>query len=144
MSNIISLITDKNDKAACDSARAIAAESALSPDNYRYFEDFASLLTDSKSYIRTRAFILCCSQARWDNEGKIKKHLGSMLRLFHDEKPTVVRQSLNAIKEVVLYRPELCPEIKAELKNIDLTKYRDSMVPLIRKDIEEVLNMMNT
>lgn len=31
-----------------------------------------------------------------------------LLQLIHDEKPTVVRQSLNALKEVVEFRPELC------------------------------------
>ena len=40
-----------------------------------------------------------------------RNELNSVLDLLQekdDEKPTVVRQSLNALKEVVEFRPELC------------------------------------
>ena len=57
------------------------------------------------------------------------------MALFHDAKPTVVRQCLNAAKEIVVFRPELSETINAELDQIDLTCYRDSMVGLIRADI---------
>ena len=72
-----------------------------------------------------RALILCCSQARWDNAGIIAKYLPQILPLIHDEKPTVVRQSLNALKEVVEFRPELCEMIEYELGKIDISGYKD-------------------
>ncbi len=87
--------------------------------------------------------ILCCSQARWDNEGVIAKYLPQMLKLVHDEKPTVVRQSLNALKEVVAFRPELCKAISMELKNMNIPGYKDSMIGLIQKDVTELKELMN-
>lgn len=86
--------------------------------------------------------ILCCSQARWDNEGIIAKYLPQMLRLVHDEKPTVVRQSLNALKEIVVYRPELDDTIASEIEKINLSDYKESMIGLIRKDINELKELM--
>ena len=82
--------------------------------------------------------ILCCSQARWDTNGQLKHFLPQMLSLLHDEKPTVVRQSLNALKEVVVFRPELSATIENELVKIDVSAYKDSMAPLINKDIDEL------
>ena len=86
--------------------------------------------------------ILCCSQARWDNEGIIAKYLPQMLRLVHDEKPTVVRQSLNALKEIVVYRPELDDTIASEIEKINLSDYKESLIGLIRKDINELKELM--
>lgn len=65
-----------------------------------------------------------------------------MLALLHDEKPTVVRQYLTALHEVILYRPELHEVIKSEVEKIDVSKCKDSMSPLIKKDIDELLDMI--
>lgn len=79
MLDLIEELTDRDDKAAYARTKEIAAASESSPEYYSRIEDFASLLNDKKTYIRTRGFILCCSQARWDNEGyaaDIYKRLG--------------------------------------------------------------------
>lgn len=143
MKDVIKQITQKDNKAAYAKTKEIVAASELSNDYYQYLDDFASLLDDDNSYIRTRAFILCCSQARWD-DGKIKKVLPIMVKLFNDSKPTVVRQCLEAIKEIVVHCPKLCPDILKAINNIDTTKYKDSMAPLIKKDIDSLIDLINT
>lgn len=143
MEELLKVLTDKDDKSAYAKTREIAAASELSPEYYPYLDTFALLLDNEKSYIRTRAFILCCSQSRWDSEGRIRGILPRMLKLFHDPKPTVVRQCLEAVKEVAVFRPELGEEVKKEIERIDLTQYRDSMSPLIRKDMDGVLELID-
>lgn len=143
MDEILKVLTEKDDKRAYAKTREIAAASELTPDYYAYLERFASLLGNGKSYIRTRAFILCCSQARWDREGRIERILPGMLALLHDEKPTVVRQCLNAIKELVVFLPELKERIRAEVLKIDPGSYKDSMAPLIQKDVDELLELLD-
>lgn len=123
-------------------AKEIAAKSAASNEYYSYFDKFVGLLSSESSYVRTRGFYLAYSQARWDKCGKLAGAMNSMLALLHDEKPTVVRQCLDALHEVALYRPELCDTIKAEVERIDLSKYKDSMSPLIKKDIHDLLKVM--
>lgn len=140
--DVISLMTDHDDKVAYANTKKLAAESEFSDIYYDNFEDFVSLLNHEKSYIRTRALILCCSQARWDTEGKIAKYLPDMLQLLHDVKPTVVRQSLNAFKEVIAFRPELSGGIKDELELIDLTQYKESMVGLIAADATQLRELI--
>lgn len=141
--NLIPKLQDKDDKKAYELAKQIGALSAESNQNYSCFEDFLGLLTASSSYVRTRGFALCCAQARWDADGKLEKALPAMLTLLHDSKPTVVRQCLAALHEVVLYKPELSEMIKAELQRIDLSSYKDSMAPLIEKDIEALTEIVD-
>lgn len=142
-SELICALQDKDDKKAYDLSKEILEMSAFSDKYYSYFEEFVSLLTSKSSYVRTRGFQLCCAQARWDKEGKLKKALPTLFALLHDEKPTAVRGCLGTLHEVVLYQPELCEIIKEELLTIDLSKYKDSMAPLIKKDMDALLKVMD-
>ena len=139
--NIKEILTEKDDTKAYAEVKKMMSESEKSDKYYAYLNDFVDLLGNTKSYVRTRAFLLCSKQAKWDKEEKLKSILPSMLTLLHDEKPTVVRQCLNALKEVVTYLPDTTKTIKKELKKIDLTKYKDSMSSLIQKDIDELIEL---
>ena len=101
------------------------------------------MLDVKRSYVRIRGFILICNQARWSENGELEAVLDKMLKLLYDTKPPVVRQCIGVLQEVVLYRPELSDKIKEKVKEIDVTKYRDSMSPLIKKDMEALLNRMD-
>lgn len=140
--HFIDILQDKDDDVAYTATKKIASESEFSDKYYKCIPEFVELLSHKKSYIRTRAMILCCSQARWDNEGVIARYLPQMLRLVHDEKPTVVRQSLNALKEIAVFRSELCETIASELEKINLSEYKESMIGLIQKDIDELKELM--
>ena len=138
MCSLIQELQDKDDRKAYALSKEICAESAESDEYYACFDGFVSLMSAKSSYVRTRGFVLCCAQARWDALGKLQAALEDMLRLLHDDKPTVVRQCLSALHEVALYRPELCPAIREELARMDPSGYKDSMAPLIEKDIQRL------
>ncbi|MDD6807044.1 MAG: GNAT family N-acetyltransferase [Oscillospiraceae bacterium] len=140
--NVIHRLQDKDDKKAYAYFKEVVAMSAKSNKYYCFFEEFASLIKEKSSYVRTRGFILCCAQAKWDADGKMVQSLPSLLEFLQDEKPTVVRQCLSALNELILYRPELSEMIKSAVEQIDLSKYKDSMVPLLKKDMELLLNAM--
>lgn len=140
--NLIYRLQDKDDKKAYALSKKIVAKSAATDEYYSCFDDFVGMMSAKSSYVRTRGFALCCAQARWDTQGKLQSALPAMLILLHDDKPTVVRQCLAALHEVALYHSELCETIMKELQSIELSKYKDSMVPLIQKDINELLKVM--
>lgn len=141
--DILGILTDKDDARAYAKVKEIAAASARSDEYLPYLETFASLLQAEKSFVRTRAFLLCCHQARWADAERMRKILPGMLVLFHDPRPTVVRQCLRAIREVAAASPSLCPAVKEELLKMDLSGYKDSVAPLIRKDIDAVLALLD-
>ena len=140
--HFIDILQDKYDNKAYAETKIIASESEASDKYYRFLPEFAKLLGSKKSYIRIRAIVLCCSQARWDDKGVLAEYLPQMMLLLHDEKASVVRQSLNALKEVVVFRPELCDAILRELGEIDISKYNESMISLIQKDIHELEDLI--
>lgn len=142
MEEILRKLTDKNDKTAYEFAKQLGVESVESDRYLAMIPMFAELLQDKSSYVRTRAFVLICNQARWADSGQIKAVLDKMLPLLNDPKPTVVRQCLGALHEVVLFRPELSDEIETALAEMDLSKYKDSMLPLILKDVEALRNLL--
>lgn len=142
MEEILRKLTDKNDKTAYEFAKQLGVESVESDRYLAMIPLFAELLQDKSSYVRTRAFVLICNQARWADSGQIKAVLDKMLSLLNDPKPTVVRQCLGALHEVVLFRPELSDEIETALAEMDLSKYKDSMSPLILKDVEALRNLL--
>lgn len=139
---ILRKLTDKNDKAAYGFMKRLAAESAGSDRYLGLIPALAELLRDKSSFVRTRAFVLICSQARWADGGQIGAVFDQMLPLLNDPKPTVVRQCLAALREVVLFRPELTERTENALAATDPGKYKDSMAPLIEKDIGELKKLL--
>lgn len=142
MNEIISRLRDKDEKAAYEFVKQLVVESAASDKYLGLIPEFAQMLTDKNSYVRTRGFGMICNQARWANDGQIEAVFDEMSALLKDEKPTVVRQCLAALHEVVLYRPELTDKIIDAVSKIDLKKYKDSMSPLIEKDMKELLRIL--
>lgn len=136
-------LTDKDDKAAYEYMELISVESAKSDKYLKKIPVFVSMLKDKSSYVRTRGFMLICFQARWADNNEIKEVFKKMIPLLNDPKPTVVRQCLSALHEVVLFRPEMSNDIKIAINKIKINNYKDSMSPLIKKDIDELLKVIS-
>lgn len=136
--DIISGLRSKNNEEAYQLLLMLEEESAVSDSLYCSFEDFIGLLKSGSAFVRTRGFRLACAQARWDKEDKLEAHLALLLAALDDEKPTAVRQRLGALCGVVRYKPQLGGRIAEKLDALDLSKYKDSMRPLIERDVEEL------
>ena len=133
MNEIILKLRDKDDNAAYEYSKLLGAESAQSDKYLPMIPQFADMLEDKSSYVRAGGFILICNQARWAKDGQIADVFDRMRVLLYDSKPTVVRQCLLALHEVVLYRSEMAEMIIDAVNHIDVSKYKESMSPLIKK-----------
>lgn len=140
--DIIAGLQNKKDTEAHQLLLQLEAQSADSDELYGYFDEFLELMKSKSSFVRTRGFRLACAQAKWDVDEKIEKNLDRLLSMLNDQKPTAVRQCLAALHIVVLYKPNLAERIGGNLDTIDLSKYKDSMSPLIQKDIEELRRLI--
>jgi hypothetical protein len=138
----IKLLFDKDDKVAYHTLLDLEGQSAESDEVYAYFDEFVKMLSNEKSYVRVRGFRLICAQARWDEHNKIESNLSLLLNELGDEKPTAVRQRLAALHGLILFKPELSRQITERLQQIDYNAYKESMAPLIRKDVEELMKLM--
>jgi len=62
----------------------------------------------------------------------------------NDEKPTAVRQALQYLTYIVLNKKELNGIIKEAVLSIDCSRFKDTMRPLIEKDIQALIKVMDT
>ena len=106
---------------------------------YNYFNEFLKMLNNEKTFIRVRGFRLICSLAKWDNENKINKNINIILKELEDEKGTSVRQCLEKLNLILMHKIELTDIIENKVRNLELSKYKESMQFLIKKDIDYIL-----
>ena len=59
-----------------------------------------------------------------------------------DAKPITARQCVKALAQVGVAKPQYIPIILSALYTADLSKYKDSMRPLIEKDILRVVRLL--
>ena len=118
-------------------------ENARSNQYYPCFDDFLRMIYGKSSFTRMRGFGLCSSLTRWDAENKIDKHLEEMLILLEDEKPTTVRTVLSCIGDILTYKPYLASKIREAISKIDCSRYKDTMAPLIQKDVEKLNKLLD-
>lgn len=135
MQEIIAKLTSKEDKYACAIADQIIAESRDTDAWYEYFDAFASLLNFPKSLVRNRALYILAANAQWDDENRFDAILPEFLSHVTDEKPITARQCIKALAQVGLAKPQYIPQILTCFHDADLTKYKESMRPLIEKDM---------
>jgi hypothetical protein len=83
--------------------------------------------------------MLLAANARYDNEGRMKKSLPRYLALLSDPKPITVRQSAQALPEILRAKPELAEEIGDTILRISLLDFKETMRKLILIDFLEVL-----
>ena len=139
---LLSMLTAKDTKQAYGAFLELERLSEETDDLYPFTEQFAEMVLDKAWAVRCRGFRLFCKQARWDGDGVIDRHLDRKLAILEDEKPTAVRQALAALLDMAPYKPELWPVIRQRVEAMDWNRYKDSMAPLIQKDIQRLLDAM--
>ena len=137
MQEIRSKLTSKDDQYACAIANQIISESQDTDAWYPYFDTVASLLNHPKSLVRNRALQILAANAQWDDENRFDAILPDYLAHVTDEKPITARQCIQALTQVGMAKPQYIPRIIACFHDADLSKYKDSMRPLIQKDMDE-------
>ena len=143
MQEIIAKLTARDNKFSCAIADKIIEESRESDTWYEYFNTFATLLNHPKSLVRNRALHILAANARWDEENRFDAILPEFLTHVTDEKPITARQCIQALAQVGMAKPQYIPQILSCFHNADLSRYKDSMRPLIEKDMattEEIWN----
>ena len=137
MQDIIAELTAKDDKYACAIADKIISESQDTDEWYDYFEVFASLLNHPKSLVRNRVLHILAVNAQWDDENHFDAIISDFLAHVTDEKPITARQCIKALAQVGKAKPQYIPKILLCFQEADLSKYKESMRPLIERDMAE-------
>jgi hypothetical protein len=110
---------------------------------YDYFDTFLEMMRSGKYIIRVRGYRLLCKQAKWDIDNRIDESIADILLNLEDERPTAVRQKIAAIQDVIKHKKELNEKIRTRLLEIEDLKFKDTMQPLIQKDIHKAIDLID-
>ena len=135
--NIVAKLTAKDDKYSCAFADKIISESQETDKWYEYFDAIAALLNHPKSLFRNRTLYILAANAQWDEDNRFDSVISDFLTHITDAKPITTRQCIKSLAQVGQAKPQYIPMILSALHDADLSKYKDSMLPLIEKDIAE-------
>lgn len=102
---------------------------------YPYINVFMDMVQSKNYYVKVRGFRLFCMQSRWDDNRFIDKNIDFVLDILNEERPTIIRQALEYLKEIAIYKGELKEKLLEKVDNLDTTKFKDTMKDLIKKDI---------
>lgn len=133
------LLTSQDDAAGYDAMNALLQESAKGDHVYSHMEHFFELLECKSSYLRTRGLLLIAANARWDKRHLLDRRIDRYLSHILDPKPITARQCIKALPGIAACKPALKDTIVAALEEADTSCYRDSMRPLVDKDINSAL-----
>lgn len=139
MKEKIKKLYGKDEKIAYNNLLELEIEVTESDELYNYFDELLEMLKNEKTHVRVRAFRLICSLAKWDKENKIDRNIDFILKELDDNTSTSVRQCLNKLNLILIYKPELSYKIENKLMKLELSKYKESMQSLIKRDIESIL-----
>lgn len=142
MKEKISSLYSLNDKEAYKVLLLLESINNKSNKLYDYFDELLKMLDGDRTYVRIRGFRLICGLARWDREGKIDKNINKILSVLDDEIGISIRQYLQALLLLLTYKVELGNIVKSKLNNLELSKYKDSLRPLIQKNINKILEYL--
>ena len=139
---MMAVLRGRNSGEAYQLLQLLEQRSAESGELYASLEDFLGLLGDKSSLVRVRGFRLACAQARWDTEGRLDAAADALLAMLEDDRPTAVRQCMAALPGLLHWRPGLAGAVREKLAALDLSRYRDSMRPLIERDVAELQKLL--
>ena len=138
------ILASKDDEYAYAYAKKIVSESRESDCWYSFFDEFIKLLEHPKSLVRNRAIYIIAANARWDSENRLDAIIDEDLKHTVDINPITARECIRSLVEIGKAKPKLVDKILETLNDADLSQYRDSMRPLIEKDIKEAVDALNS
>lgn len=137
--NLRDILCAKDVKSSYQLFVQLEQQAGEDPALFREYPLYLEMLESRSSYIRVRGFRMLCAAAKWDTQGVIRENLTKILAELGDDKPSAVRQCMATLPGLVTGRPELTWQICQAVSELDLSKYRESMAPLIRGDAEAFL-----
>ncbi|MCR1840852.1 SufBD protein [Murimonas intestini] len=137
--NLVLDLRQQDSRKAYESLKVLKQKSREDAFVYSFLDDFIQMMEDKNSYFRTRGLQLIAANARWDEDNKIDEVVDKYLKHIMDEKPITARQCIQALPEIAQYKEGLKADIVEALQHAKPECYRESMIPLVKKDIEEAL-----
>ncbi|SET99389.1 hypothetical protein [Lacrimispora sphenoides] len=140
---LVNGLRNQDNNYAYQCMKQLEEECGSSDAVYPYFDVFTEMLHDPNSYVRTRGIILIASNAKWDRDNQIDEIIDELLIHVMDEKPVTARQCIKVLPQIAVSKCHLAECIIDALETANPQRYKNSMQPLICKDIQNALESIN-
>ncbi|MGB8453148.1 MAG: SufBD protein [Anaerocolumna sp.] len=140
---LVEWLSEKNDKIRYKALLLLQCRSQYFDDVYTFWDFFCDKLKNDNSYQRSVGIILIAENAKWDTANKMDNIIADYLMLLNDKKPITVRQCIQALNKIIIYKPHLCPNIADGLMSVNMQELKETMRKLILMDILNVLIAIN-
>ncbi|MDQ5984135.1 MAG: hypothetical protein RUMPE_01171 [Eubacteriales bacterium SKADARSKE-1] len=108
-------------------------------DVYPFWDTFRDKLKSDNSYQRSIGLMLIAENVRWDKQNRMDDTIDKYLELLNDEKPITIRQCIQSLGKVAIFKPGLNRKITDCLISFDLMAIKETMRKSILLDILNVL-----
>lgn len=139
ISRIVERLSLKDDNARYQAFLLLQNRSIFFDDVYPHWDIFRSKLKSDNSYQRSIGLMLIAENARWDTERRMENTIDEYLELLNDEKPITIRQCIQSLEKIVVYKPGLNNKIAAALISFDFMSAKETMRKSILLDILDIL-----
>lgn len=135
----VRVLRSSNNREAYRALQSLQETSDSDDAVYAHIDIFIEMMRDSNSYVRTRGLVLIACNAKWDEAGKIDGIIDEYLNHVTDDKPITARQCIKSLLKLSEAKPHLVPRIASSLRHADISRFADSMRPLVQNDICDAL-----
>ncbi len=142
ISQLVEWLSLKDDNVRYQAFLLLQSRSVFADDVYPYWDIFCSKLKSNNSYQRNIGLMLIAENVRWDSENKMESISDDYLELINDEKPITIRQCIQSLEKIIVFKPELKDKIIRRLISFDLMNVRETMRKLILLDILNVISVI--
>jgi len=129
----------KDDNIRYQAFLLLQSRSMFFNDVYPFWDTFSEKLKSENSYQRSIGLMLIAENVRWDVHNRMEDTIDAYLALLKDEKPITVRQCIQSLGKVSLFKPDLNRKITDCLISFDLNDIKETMRKPILLDILNAL-----
>ncbi|MEA4890365.1 MAG: hypothetical protein VB070_12995 [Clostridiaceae bacterium] len=136
---LVEWLSLKDDSTRYQAFLLLQNRSIFFSDVYPFWDNLRDKLESDNSYQRSIGLMLIAENVRWDTQNRIEDTLDEYLALLQDEKPITIRQCIQSLGKVALFKPGLNKKIADCLIAFDLLSIKETMRKSILLDILNVL-----
>lgn len=136
---LVEWLSLKDDNVRYQAFLLLQSRSIFFNDVYPFWDTFRNKLKSDNSYQRSIGLMLVAENVRWDSQNRMEDTIDEYLTLLKDEKPITIRQCIQSLGKVALFRPDLNKKIADCLISFDLIDIKETMRKSILLDILNVL-----
>jgi hypothetical protein len=139
ISQFVEWLSEKNDKIRYNSLLLLEKRSLFFSDVYPFWNIFREKLRNKNSYQRAIGLKLIADNVKWDIDNKFEEIFDEYFNFLNDEKLIIIRQGLEAIKDIIPYKEQLNNRIANKIMSLNIWNLRETMRKPILMDILNAL-----